>query len=119
MKLVCKLCNLDVSKQVIELQDLKLLNKTDGQDLMPESFYIVANDEYFAPRDKGCFIINSKDVINSNFHSDQGRLNGCCGYDGCDGMNRVCLNNHEIGTECSDCWMSHFVAFNPESVRLV
>lgn len=119
MKLICKLCNLDVSKQVIELKDLNLLNKTDGQDLIPEGFYIVADDDYFAPRHKGSIIINIKDLINSNYHSDNSRLNGCCGYDGCDGMNKVCLSKHEIGTECSDCWMSHFVALNPESVKFV
>lgn len=120
MKLICKLCNLDVSKQVIELKDLSLLNKTDGQDLIPEGFYIVADDDdYFTPQHKGFIIINIKDLINSNYHSDKSRLNGCCGYDGSDGMNRVCLSKYEIGTERSDCWMSHFVAVDPESVKFV
>lgn len=107
MNLTCKLCNLDISKQVIELKDLNLLNKTDGQDLISEGFYIVVDDDndYFTPRDKGSIIINIKDLINSNYHSGEGRLNGCCGYDGCDGMNRVCLCGHKIGTECSVCWM--------------
>lgn len=116
------MCKLDLSNQVIELEDLNLLNKTDGQDLVSEGFYIVVDDEndYFPPRDKGAIIINIKDLINSNYyHSDEGRLNGCCGYDGCDGMNRVCLCGHEIGTERSDCWISHFIALNPESVQFV
>lgn len=121
MKLICKLCNLDVSKEVIELNDVNLLNKTDGQDLISEGFYLVVDDDddFFAPQHKGSIIINIKDLINSNYHSDQSRLNGCCGYDGCDGMNRVCLCKHEIGTERSDCWMSHYVALNPDSVKFV
>ena len=119
MKLLCKLCDLEVSEQLIELKDLNLLNKTEGQDLIPKGFYIVADDDYFAPQHKGSIIINIKDVINSNYHSDRSRLNGCCGYDGCDGMNRVCLRKHEIGTERSDCWMSHYVALNLESVKIV
>jgi hypothetical protein len=28
---------------------------------------------------------------------------------GCDGVNTVCGNGHEVGTECSDCWMPHFL----------
>lgn len=121
MKLICKLCNLDVSKQVVELKDLNLLNKTDGQDLISEGFYIVVDDDddYFAPRHKGSIIINNKDLINSAYHSDESRLNGCCGYDGGNGMNRVCLCKNEIGTECSDCWMSHYVALNPKSVEFI
>jgi hypothetical protein len=121
LKLICKLCNLDVFKQVVELKDLNLLNKTDGQDLISEGFYIVVddNDDYFAPRHKGSIIINNKDLINSAYHSDESRLNGCCGYDGGNGMNRVCLCKNEIGTECSDCWMSHYVALNPKSVEFI
>ena len=117
MKLVCKICNSEVSKQVTELNDSNLLNLNDGQDYIPEGFYIVLDNDNFFPMLKGSIIINIQDLINSNYHSIVGRLNGCCGYDGCDGMNRVCLCNHDIGTECSDCWMPHFVALNSECVK--
>ncbi len=36
------------------------------------------------------------------------------GNDGLDGNNSVCINNHEIGTEMSDCWQHHLVALDPD-----
>lgn len=34
-----------------------------------------------------------------------GRLNGCCGLDGCDGPNMLCrVCEAEVGTMQSDCW---------------
>ncbi|MDH7974425.1 hypothetical protein QH494_19725 [Sphingomonas sp. AR_OL41] len=48
-----------------------------------------------------------KTVRNSNLAS---RLNGCCGLDGCDGPNQLCVCGAEIGTRLSDCWtMNVFV----------
>lgn len=95
-----------------------MLNTNDGQNYIPEGFFRV-DDGKSDLRLKGSIIINIKDLVNSKHHSDKSRLNGCCGYDGCDGINRVCLNNHEIGTEFSDCWTLHLVALNPELVKLI
>ncbi|MEI4828802.1 hypothetical protein WAX78_15015 [Bacillus sp. FJAT-53711] len=118
MKLICQTCKIEISKEVTELEDLNFLNENDGQDYIPEGFFIVG-DGKAGIKLKGLIIINIKDLTNSNYHSDDSRLNGCCGYDGLDGINRVCLNNHEIGTENSDCWMPHFVALNPELVKFI
>lgn len=95
-----------------------MINKKDGQDYVPKGFYLIQEETYYELI-KGSIIININDLINSIHHSDRGRLNGCCGLDGCDGMNRVCLHNHEIGTEYSDCWNYHKVVLNPELVQLV
>lgn len=36
------------------------------------------------------------------------------------GINTVCINDHEIGVECSDCWMVyHYVHVPPENVDAV
>lgn len=95
-----------------------MINKNDGQDYIPRGFYLIqAETDYELI--KGSIIINNKDLINSNRHSDRSRLNGCCGLDGCDGMNRVCLHDHEIGTEYSDCWRIHKVVLSPELVQLI
>ncbi|MFJ7950718.1 hypothetical protein ACIQZG_04220 [Lysinibacillus sp. NPDC096418] len=118
MKLICKACNLAISESLSELKDLNLVNKNDGQDYVPKGSYLIQEETDYE-RIKGSIIINIKDLINSKHHSDRSRLNGCCGLDGCDGMNRVCLHNHEIGTEYSDCWRVHFVALNPELVKLI
>jgi len=118
VKLICQTCKIEISKQVTELKNLSFLNKNDGQDYIPEGFYII-DDGTTDIELKGSIIINIKDLKNSNYHLDDNRLNGCCGYDGLDGMNRVCLNNHEIGTENSDCWMPHFVALNQDLVKFI
>ena len=108
MKLICQNCKVEISKQVTELKNFNLLTDNNGQDYIPEGFFIV--------KTKGSIIINIKDLINSNYHPNRSRLNGCCGYDGCEGVNRICINNHEIGTEMSDCWMPHYLELNPELV---
>ncbi|QSX18449.1 hypothetical protein [Priestia megaterium] len=118
MKLICKNCETEITKQVTELKDLNLINKNDGKDYIPEGFFIIDNGEDDIQA-KGSIIVNIKDLINSNYHTDDSRLNGCCGHDGLDGINRVCLNNHEIGTENSDCWMPHFIALNSALVKFI
>ncbi|WP_286228489.1 hypothetical protein [Neobacillus mesonae] len=90
MKLICQTCKLDISKQVTELKNLNFLNENEGLDYIPEGFFIV-DDGKADIKLKGSIIINIKDLTNSNYHPDDSRLNGCCGYDGLDGMNRVWL----------------------------
>ncbi|MFS0861092.1 hypothetical protein [Fredinandcohnia sp. 179-A 10B2 NHS] len=118
MKVICRQCNVEISKQVVELHDLTLLTKKDGEDYIPEGFYIVDTGEEVLD-EKGTIIINLKDLLNSKYHHNRRRLNGCCGYDGVDGVNRVCINNHEIGTEKSDCWMPHYIALQSDLVEFV
>jgi len=100
------------------VQESRKRNENDGQDYIPRGFYLIQEETAYEIF-KGSIIINSKDLINSNHHSDSSRLNGCCGLDGCVGMNRVCLQDHEIGTEYSDCWRFHKVVLNPELVQLI
>ena len=118
MKIICQRCNVEISKQVTELNNLSLINENDGEAYIPEGFFIVAKGKEDIET-KDTIIINLKDLINSNYHTDKTRLNGCCGHDGLDGLNRVCVNNHEIGTENSDCWMPHFIALEPNLVKLI
>ncbi|MFD4707216.1 hypothetical protein ACFWM3_20435 [Gottfriedia sp. NPDC058432] len=115
MRLICKECKIEISKQVTELKDLKMLSENVGKAYIPEGFFIIDSGEADI-NIKGFIIININDLINSNYHPDESRLNGCCGYDGLDGFNRVCFNNHEIGTENSDCWLPHFIALSPDLV---
>ena len=115
MKLTCHTCRVEISRELTELKDLKLLNTDDGQDYIPEGYYLIDDQTADLELDSA-IVVNIKDLINSGYHSNPSRLNGCCGNDGLDGMNRVCINNHEIGTEKTDCWMFHFVSLNPDRV---
>ncbi|MGG0275940.1 hypothetical protein [Bacillus rhizoplanae] len=98
-----------ISKSVIELQDKSRINIKDKADFVPEGFFVICDESLseYTGASVGCIFINLKDVINTKYHLDSSRLNGCCGYDGCDGINVVCKNGHEIGIENSDCWMPH------------
>ena len=73
------------------------------------SSYTQATDE---------FIVNLSDLRNICYHPNRKRTNGCCGLDGCDGRNLICINGHEIGTERSDCWHPHSASLDPSCVVL-
>jgi hypothetical protein len=115
MKLVCKICNVEITKKLTELQDFNQLNEVAGEDYIPSSFYVIGDGVYDS-KSQGKIIVNIKDLINTKHHSDTSRLNGCCGLDGLDGINTVCINNHELGTENSDCWMSHYVSLEQDLI---
>lgn len=118
MIVTCKNCSVTLTNNLIELKDKSLINENDGEDYIPEGFYIIGNEDYHSIM-KDRIVINIKDLINSTNHWDRKRLNGCCGLDGTDGINKICINNHEICTEKSDCWMAHFVIFEPDLVETI
>lgn len=113
----CKICGLHLTHSLIELHDEKYLNEEDNMDFIPEGYFIFSDGMFFT-NSKGKIIINRKDLINSKNHSDSSRLYGCCGLDGTSGVNKTCNNNHEIGTERSDCWMPHCVIFEDERIEI-
>lgn len=84
----------------------------DNQPAVASGVYACSNSDYWTGSE-GCFLVNLADVIHLGYHPDKRRHNGCCGRDGCDGPNRICLNGHEIGTERSDCWMAHAIVLVP------
>lgn len=88
-----------------------MLSEEDGSDYLPPGYYLLSDGEFYA-NSVNDYILNKADVVNTVHHSDRRRLNGCCGLDGCDGPNTVCLNGHEVGTERSDCWLPHSVGLN-------
>ncbi|OZT11108.1 hypothetical protein CHN50_18370 [Priestia aryabhattai] len=102
---------MDISNVLTELNDMSLLKEEMEEDYIPQGYFLIVDEDDEVDK-KGTIIINMKDLINSKHHPDGDRLNGCCGLDG---MNRVCLNGHEIGTENSDCWMPHYIAINPNT----
>lgn len=117
MVIKCLVCNTVLTNELIELTDLNELNDEDGEDFIPEGRFFISNGEHYL-NSKGQIIINKKDLINSKNHTDFSRLNGCCGLDGMDGINKTCINGHEIGTEHSDCWLSHCVIFENEFIKI-
>ncbi|CEG26279.1 hypothetical protein [Bacillus sp. B-jedd] len=119
MRLRCKACQTVVTNTLSELDDLSKLNQNAcGEDFIPQGFFIKNGNDDYPARIRNRIIINIYDLIQSKYHPDRRRLNGCCGMDGCDGNNLVCKNGHEIGVEMSDCWTQHLVAFDPNLVEI-
>jgi len=99
----CSVCNLPLTEQLSELASPSMLASDLEKDRAPAGFFGIEH---------GHFITNSQDIINTRRHPDVTRLQGCCGPSGGDGMNLVCLNGHEVGTEHSDCTVAHSITFD-------
>lgn len=114
MKFYCKQCKVALTRELSELRDMSLLSNEPGADYLPQGLFVSLNPNIaLAPSSEGQaglgrdVVINLKDLVNARAHTDPTRNNGCCGLDGNDGFNTMCVNLHEIGTESSDCWMAH------------
>jgi hypothetical protein len=116
MKVYCKTCALAVTKDLV-LYKGKSFGEADSQDYIQSGFYAISDGVYFT-KTKNFVIVNVSDILNIKNHSNGSRLNGCCGLDGCDGPNKVCMNGHEVATEKSDCWMPHAMIFEKDKTIL-
>jgi hypothetical protein len=66
----------------------------------------------------GAIVVHPEDVIRNAIVS-AGKDGGCCGSDGCDGLNRACLCGRMVATEWSDCWTQAELRFDPDAVLLL
>ncbi len=114
----CKECGIQLSNPLVGPVEDKDKIYEDEQDHISFGHFGEVEED-FRIKLKGEFIINLKDKINVKYSDDPKRKNGCCGYDGCDGMNTVCINGHEVGTECSDCWMPHGLVLHRDMVVII
>lgn len=110
----CATCGLALTG-VQPLTDPHLIAEVDAEPRVPKGYFFVENDDCLTQFANN-FIVNLTDLRNTRRHTDSNRLNGCCGLDGCDGRNLLCANEHEIGTEQSDCWLPHSAALDPQCV---
>jgi hypothetical protein len=106
MILRCAICSIAISNEIIQLQDLSLLIEDDGKDHISKGFYRIGTEHDDVIQADNGFILNIADMINTKY-SEQAAF-GCCGLSGGD-MNTLCNNGHEIGSECSDCWLPHYI----------
>lgn len=117
MIIKCKVCGINLTAELKPLGNTNFLREEDATDFVPSGYYYICEDDYFIDQNKG-IAINTNDKLNLRNHTDTSRLNGCCGLDGCDGLNQVCKNGHEVATERSDCWTAHSVIFDSNLVEL-
>lgn len=114
MQFYCKQCKVALTRELSELTDTTMLSNEPSCDYIPQGFFMLTEpNNVLEPNSDGGpslgrdVVVNLKDLVNTRAHTDPSRTNGCCGLDGNDGFNTMCINLHEIGTESSDCWMAH------------
>jgi hypothetical protein len=116
MKVYCKTCGTQLTPE-LKLYTGNSFGEADVQPYVQQGYYVISDGEFFTDT-IGTVIINIADLLNAKNHTNPGRLNGCCGLDGCDGFNKVCINGHEVATEKSDCWMPHAIFFEKDKISL-
>jgi hypothetical protein len=117
MKVYCKKCKMELTRELKELPGTGMLCFIDKKSCVPAGYFHTSKSEVYTNTD-GQVLVNLTDIINVKSHKDISRLNGCCGLDGMDGLNKTCNNGHEVGTEYSDCWMPWAMAFDPTKTFL-
>lgn len=112
----CPSCGRPVTRPLAPLPGGVELATGDGEPAVPEGFFAVA-DEDWAGVD-GCPLVHLANLVDVGHHPDPHRHAGCCGRDGLDGPNLTCAaGGHEVGTERSDCWMTHVAVLLPNVGR--
>ena len=101
----CPRCQTVISRPLLFLGCDESVCLEDQKSAIPVGFFGINMPEYWNVT--GRFLVNLADLLRTRHHSERRRLSGCCGLDGTGGPNLVCPNGHEVGTEKSDCWMSH------------
>lgn len=105
----CAECNIVLTKELEPIKYLVMLKHEQEEDQVPVGYF---------GKEQGNYIVNLKDVVNAKHHHDAGHSYGCCGYTDLNGLNTICINEHEVGTERSDCWTPHSMTFDKDAVWL-
>jgi len=111
----CRECGVTLSVLLERLGDGASLDEGDKRPHVPRGRIALSDGSFFTGTE--CqLMMHLDDAINTKHHADKRRLNGCCGLDGCDGLNTLCSNGHEVATEKSDCWMPHALLLDASRV---
>jgi hypothetical protein len=118
MHVRCGNCKTRLSEDV-RLAAADERNTNDGESYVPQGAAIQEDDSFFH-QNVGGWILNIADVVKTHPTTAQRRLSGCCGLDGMDGPNLLCVHcEAEVATKKTDCWMPHCVIFEPATTESV
>lgn len=105
IKIYCKECNVILTDELNEVEE-STLKEDEGISAIEENKFCFINVD-----DKSLEIVVAINDYNLKNHKDRNRFVGCCGSSGLDGLNKTCVNGHEVATEFSDCYMPHYISF--------
>ena len=124
MFFMCVECKTPITKSVsFTREELPKVEDEDGWvDYPRQGFFTIGDPLVWQPElypgMSEYYVFNKSDVINTT--QDPERTSGCCGSDGMNGVNVLCVSGHEIGMEFSDCWQSyHYIHVPPAKVERV
>lgn len=110
IKIYCKICNVKLTDKLEEIDESTLNFNDDGKPA-------IAKDKFSVHTENGKKeLIVAIDTYFLKDHKDRMRFTGCCGSSGFDGMNKTCINGHEVATEVSDCYTPHYIGFDLKNV---
>ena len=112
IRLYCKTCNAKLTDDLTE-ESSTTLRFEDGVDMIAKNKFSITNHENI-----GKEIVIAIDAYCLKNHKSCNRFSGCCGSSGLDGMNKTCLNGHEVATEVSDCCTTHYIKINLDKVTI-
>ena len=110
IKIYCKICKVKLTEELEEINEDTLQFNDVGKAL-------IAKDKFSFHTENGHKeVLVAIDAYFLKNHKDLMRFTGCCGSSGLDGMNKTCVNGHEVATEVSDCYTPHYITFNLKKV---
>ena len=109
IKMYCKKCNVKLTEELKEM-DYHTVTFPDEANAIPHGRF--TQYEY---NSKISILISREEHFMKN-HANPGRFSGCCGSDGSNGMNKLCVNGHEVATEVSDCYTSYYIRMHLKNV---
>ena len=102
IKIYCRKCKIRLTEELLEMEEEKI-TFPDCEEAIPEGRFVFQTDSQVLS-----ILINRNQELLKN-HLNPYRVHGCCGSDGTNGYNKLCLNNHEVATEFSDCYTSYYI----------
>ena len=102
IKIYCRKCKIRLTEELLEMEEDKI-TFPDCEEAIPEGRFVFQKYNSVLS-----ILINRNQELLKN-HLDSYRFQGCCGSDGLNGYNKLCLNNHEVATEFSDCYTSYYI----------
>ncbi|WP_343616684.1 hypothetical protein [Flavobacterium sp.] len=112
IKIYCKECEIELTSELTEFPETNLHWEDYDQSIIEKGkFSFLKNTG--SNKESIVVAIDDYNLVN---HSDNYRFYGCCGSDGTNGLNKLCVNGHEVATEFSDCWTGHYIEFDDDKV---
>ena len=111
IKIYCRECEVELTSELTEIPETDL-RWEENEDIMAENNFSI----FMNPHTNKKSLLAANADYNLKKHPDLNRFFGCCGSDGSNGLNRLCINNHEVATEVSDCWTAHYIEFDKDQI---